>query len=38
MPEVANSDALADALIEHQTLDNVKILLVTGDKKFRCTI
>ena len=32
MPEVANSNALADALIEHQTLDNVKILLVTGDK------
>jgi len=24
--------ATADALIEHQTLDNVKILLVTGDK------
>ena len=32
MPETANSNALADALIEYQTLDNVKILLVTGDK------
>ena len=32
MPKVANSNSLADALIENQTLDNVKILLVTGDK------
>jgi uroporphyrinogen III methyltransferase/synthase len=32
IPETANSNALAEALIEHQTLDNVKILLVTGDK------
>lgn len=32
MPKVANSNSLADALIENQTLDNVKILLVTGDR------
>ena len=32
MPKVANSNSLADALIDNQTLDNVKILLVTGDK------
>lgn len=32
MPETANSNALAEALMEHQTLDNVKVLLVTGDK------
>ena len=32
VPETANSNTLADALIEYQTLDNVKILLVTGDK------
>jgi uroporphyrinogen-III synthase len=32
IPETANSNALADALIEYETLDNVKVLLVTGDK------
>ena len=32
LPESANSDALVDALLERESLDNTKILVVTGNK------
>lgn len=32
IPDSANSNALCDALLENESLDNTKILLVTGDK------
>jgi uroporphyrinogen III methyltransferase / synthase len=32
VPETATSEALAKALVEHQTLDNLNILVITGNK------
>ena len=32
IPDQANAEALADTLIEFQSLDNLKVLLVTGNK------
>ena len=32
VPEESNANALAEALIDYQSMDNVKVLLVTGNK------
>jgi uroporphyrinogen III methyltransferase/synthase len=32
LPEKANADALADALIKHESIDNIQILVITGNK------